>query len=169
MAVANTKSTIVTNADASPRKMTSAKVSHGRLREAVATVETLAADDAESLYRLFRVKSNWRISSLEIGHDAVTAMNTADIGIWQTADNGGAVVDANYFGSAVDMTSAAALTDRMYEATATEISEIEKELWQLLDLTADPEIEYDIGVIATTTGPSVPVTISGRLRYVAGD
>jgi hypothetical protein len=168
MAVANTKSTIVTNADAAPVTLTPAYVKDGRLREQAATVETAAADDAGSVYRLFRVHSSWRISDILIGHDAITNMTTADVGVYDTAANGGAVVNVSLFASALNMSSASAgLVNHTYEATATNIDKIEKRLWELLGLTSDPNKEYDIAVTATTNDPSVAGTISGLCRYVS--
>lgn len=167
MAVANTKSTIVTNGDATPITLTNALISHGRLREQAATVETAAADDAGSVYRLFRVHSSWRVSQLWVGHDALTNMSTADIGLYDIASvSSGAVVDVNVFASAVDMSSASAgLVDRTYEADNTELDEIESAIWQRLDLTTDPDKWYDVCVTATTNDPSAAGTISALLRY----
>lgn len=167
MAVANTKSTIVTNADASPVTLTAAYIKGGRLREQVGTVETAAADDAASVYRCARVHSSERVSKIEVAHDAITNMTTADIGLYDTAGNGGAVVDADLFGSAIDMSSASAgFVDRTYEATATNISKVEKRVWELLGLSADPNKEYDIAVTATTNDPTAAGTLAMRVTSV---
>ncbi len=167
-AVANTKSTVVTNGDTYAGSVAPNMIGRGRLKSQVATVETAAADDAGSLYRLFRVHSSWRIDRLLIANDAITNMSTADIGVYDIADNGGAVVTSmtQHFGSAVDLSSAHALTDYTYEATATDISKIEQPLWQRMGLTSDPNKFYDIAVAATTNDPSAAGTISGILNYV---
>ena len=94
-AVVNTKSTIVANADATPRIESKLWYDGARVYESVASIELAAADDDTSVYRFFRVRSNWRISSLEIACDTVTAGTSYDIGVWDTAENGGAVVDAD--------------------------------------------------------------------------
>lgn len=166
--MAKTSSTAVSNADSVPRKLNTGILSHARLREAVATVETAAADAAGHQYRILRVHSSWRISSLEIGHDAVTGMTTADVGIWDTSANGDAVVDLDFFATNLDISAAGALTDRTYQRSAARISDIAKPLWEQLGLTSDPNKEYDVVVVATTNDPSVAVTISARLRYVDG-
>lgn len=166
MAVANTKSTIVTNADATPVTRTPAKVMHGRLREQRATVETAAADDAGSVYRLMRVHSSWVVSQLLVGHDAITNMSTADIGLYKTAADGGAVVDVDFFDYSVDMSSASSgMVDRTYGRTNARISDIEKPLWEQLALTSDPNIFYDIAVTATTNDPTAAVSIAAIVRY----
>lgn len=167
MAVVNTKSTIVTNADAVPVDLTPAYVSHGRLRSQVAKVEVAAADDDGSVYRLFRAWSGWRIESIEIGSDALTLGTAFELGVHQTAENGGAVVDADEFGSAVDLSTATGLTDKTYEAVVTEIDKIEQPLWERIGLTADSNRWYDITLTATTVGTAAG-TIAGRMRYVDG-
>lgn len=170
MAVANTKSTAVMNGDAVPRKMNSLLIDGGRKRSKVGTVETAAADDAGSVYRLVRVKSSDRIEKVEVAHDAITNMSTADIGVYDTAENGGAVVSVNHFGSAIDMSSASAgFVDRTYEATAADISKVEKPLWERLGLSADPNKEYDLAITATTNDPTAAGTLAMRVEYVAGD
>lgn len=167
MAVVNTKSTIVTNADAAPVDLTAATISHGRVREQVAKVEVAAADDDASVYRLFRVWSSWRISTLQIAADALDSSAAYEIGVYQTAENGGAVVDADEFGSAVAMETALAMTDVIFEAAATEIDKIEMPLWERIGEAADTKRWYDICATATTAGVAAG-TIAGRLRYVDG-
>lgn len=167
MGVANTKSTIVTNRDATPSKKTALNVAGARLREQVATVEVAAADDDTSVYRLFRVRSSDRISEVLIANDAITGGTSFDIGVHDTAENGGAVVDADEFASAVDLSSAGGYTDRTNEAVATDIAKVEMPLWERLGLTADPNKEYDITLTANTVGTAAG-TISGKLRYVEG-
>ena len=165
MAVANTKSTLITNADATPPVLTSPRTSGAHLREAVGTVEVAAADDNNSVYRFVRVRSNARISSVEHASDAVTGGTDYNIGVWDTAANGGVVVSENLFSDAIDMSSAHAFTDGTYETTATNIASVEQELWQLLGLSSDPGKDYDIAAIGITVGTGAG-TISLRVRYV---
>lgn len=164
MAVANTKSTLITNADATPPVLTSSYIANGMLRESVGTVETLAADDAASVYRFVRLPSNARITSILLGSDAITGASASDVGVYQTAANGGAVVDADFFATDVDISSATAFTEVMLEATATDIVKVEKRLWELLGLSADPGIDYDIAV--TVNDVTAAGTISMKVKYV---
>ncbi|MDZ4253537.1 MAG: hypothetical protein U1A72_13300 [Sulfuritalea sp.] len=169
MAVANTKSTIVTNADADPKKFNAKLIAGGVLKEAVGTVEVAAADDDDSVYRFCRVHSSWRPSQLQIASDAITGGTDFDIGLHDiAATNSGAVVDADLFASAVDLSSASALTDRLYEATATNISKIEKAIWELLALASDPGKFYDLTATGNTVGTAAG-TIAVALRYTDGD
>jgi hypothetical protein len=163
MAVANTKSTAITNADATPPVLTSGYLSKGTIYEAVGTVETLAADDAGSVYRLCRVPSNARIVSILLATDAITGASAADVGVYQTAANGGAVVDADEFATDVDISSGIAWTEVVNEIAA-EISDCEKRLWEKIGETADTFRDYDIAV--TVNDVTAAGTISMKVRYV---
>lgn len=164
MAVANTKSNHITNADATPPALVNAVENGGILRGASGTVETLAADDAASVYRLVRVPSNARIESIKLASDAITGASAADVGLYQTAANGGAVLDADFFATDVDISSATAFTEVMLEATATDCSKCAKPLWDLYGLTSDPCIFYDICV--TVNDVTAAGTISMKVIYV---
>lgn len=163
MAVANTKATLITNADATPPTLSNPAL-NGRVCNASGTVETLAADDAASVYRLVRVPSNARILNLQLASDAITGANASDVGLYQTAANGGAVLDADFFATDVDISSATAFTDVLLEATATDIAKCEMPLWQLYGLSADPCIFYDICV--TVNDVTAAGTISMKVSYV---
>jgi len=165
MAVANTKSTFITNADADPKVLTSDYISKGTVYETVGTVEVAAADDDGSVYRMVRVPSNARITSILTGCDAITAGTVYDLGVYQTAANGGAVVDADLFATNVDLSSALGFTEHMLEATVTDIDKVEKRLWELLALTVDPMRDYDICWTGDTVG-SAAGTIATKLKYV---
>lgn len=165
MAVANTKSTHITNADATPLVLTNDFISKGAMYETVGAVETLAADDANSVYRLCRVPSNARITSILLGTDAITGATASDVGVYQTAANGGAVVDADFFATDVNISAAAtAFTEVLLEATATDIDKVEKRLWELLGLSADPGRDYDIAV--TVNDVTAAGTIAMKVKYV---
>lgn len=144
MAVVNTKSTAITNADATPPVLTSSYISGGVLRESVGTVEAAAADDNDSIYRMVRVPSHARICNIWLASDAVTGSSDVNVGLWQTAANGGAVVNENLFADAVDLSSATAFTDVLLETTVTDKDKVEKRLWELAGLSADPMRDYDI-------------------------
>jgi hypothetical protein len=87
------------------------------------------------------------------------------VGIYKTARDGGAVVSAALFASAVDLSSAHDFTNDLLEATATDISQCEKRLWELAGLSADPGIDYDICATGNTVG-SAAGTISMKVKFV---
>lgn len=164
MAVANTKATLISNADSTPPVLSNGILGDALLREAVGTVETLAADDAGSVYRLCRVPSNARLSSILMATDAITGATQADIGVYKTAKDGGAAVDDDFFATNVDISTAATVfTEYLYEATATDISKCEQPLWQLLGLSADPQIDYDI--CCTVNDVTAAGTIAMKVKY----
>jgi len=169
MATVNTTATAITNADAQPKSFTPANVAGAYLREAVGTVEVAAADDDGSTYRFARIRSSARMSSISVFNDAITGGTSYDVGLYRTAKDGGAVVSAALFASALDLSSASAVagTEALTEATVTNIDKIEKPIWQLLGLSADPMIDYDLTLTANTVGTAAG-TISVRARYVNG-
>lgn len=168
MAVVNTKSTIITNADATPVVLTSPRIAGGFLAAEVATVEVAAGDDDTSTFRLFRLPSNAKVVSIRLLNDAITGGTSYDVGIYRTAKDGGAVVDADAFASAVDMSSArtTAFFEAAYESTNADIANIERELWQVAGATSDPSVSYDIVLTANTVGTAAG-TISAIIEYIA--
>lgn len=167
MATVNTKSTIVTNADATPVDLSKSLINHGRLREQVAVCAVAAADDDGSTYRFCRVWSSWRISQVIVAADALSTGASYEFGVYQTAENGGAVVDADEFASGVSLVTAVAPTDITYEAAATDIAKAEMPLWERLGETADTQRWYDIVATATAAGTAAG-DIMLIVRYVDG-
>lgn len=149
--MASTKSTIVTRADTGGVKLVSGIIQGGMLREAVATVAVAIADANDHEYRLFRVQSHWRISQLLLWNDAITSGADYDIGLYDPEGRGGAVVDIDLFADAVSMTQArTAPLDVTYELN--DIANIEKRVWELLGLDADPGLDYDLTLTGVAAG-----------------
>jgi len=172
MAVANTKSATITNADASPKVLNDAALERGRKFIATGICEVLAADDDNSVYRFVRVHSSWKVRSIKIRNDAITGATSYDCGIYRTAADGGAVVDADLFASAVDISAGLAGTEIRYEAGTTAVIDYaEKPVWFIADIgaatyTADPDFWYDICLTANTVG-SAAGTIFLEVEYTA--
>jgi hypothetical protein len=168
MAVVNVKSSAVTNADATPRVPNNSFVGGGDVGELVGTAEVTNGDSIGSTYRLGRIPSGARISGVELFNDSCGAACTGDVGIYKNAADGGAVVSAALFGSAIDLNTAhgsAGPLDVTYEATATNIDKIEKRLWELAGLSLDPYLEYDV-VITLVAAAAASGTVCVRVRYV---
>lgn len=165
MAVVNTKSAIITNLDASPIVLNDVTQDGGRIRSQCATVEVAAADDDTSVYRFARVPSNARIIAINVTNDALTAGTAYEFGLYRTASDGGAVVDADAYGSAVDLSSARTTAALNVAFEARNIDKITNKVWQDAAATADTKIEYDICALATTVG-SAAGTISVEVQYV---
>lgn len=163
MAVVNVKSTAVTNADnTNPQTLNKQNVDGGRMRERVGVAEVTNGDSIASTFRLMRVKSSDRVSRVLLSSDAITGA-IADVGLYDIAGvNSGAVVDADLFASAVSLATAQVHTDVTHEAdpagagSGYGVEDVEKQIWQLLGLTADPGKSYDVALTltaaATATG-----------------
>lgn len=151
MAVVHLKSTPVTNADAGTTR-NAPSVDGAALKCKVGKVTNSAADDIGATYRYVRVPSNARIHQLIFVSQASGATGQLDIGIYQTAENGGAVVDADFFASALDPGGGALNVDATHEATGAACNlptRLEMPLWQALGLSADPQRDYDIAGTVT--------------------
>lgn len=166
MAVEALKSSVITNADATPVVLNNARLSAATLKEAVGTKQASASASIGSTYRLCRIPSNARVSEVILSSDAFDTTGAADVGIYQTADNGGAVVDADFFGSAVLLTTALPGTDVTHESGVFGIEDVEKPLWEALGLSADPQRDYDVALTLTAAnGAGATPDVTLRVRY----
>lgn len=152
MGVVARLSTQMTNRDAVPRVTNNPGAVAGMLRGFAATLETVSGDSIASTYRLAQVPSNAVMHSLRVYSDDLGTTTVADFGLYDTTENGGAVVSQTFFASAVVL-NAGALNgvDILYEAATAgaELPDMEKAIWQQLGLTSDPKKNYDI--VATLT------------------
>lgn len=167
MAVVNVKSQVITDLDATPVVKTNQLEKGGKLRFAAGVAE-FASSDATSVARVIRVNSAALIDSLKFASDDLGTGGTVDIGLYRTTADGGAVVDADFFASAVDTdTAAVALTDVTYESAVVAIDDRAKPLWQQLGLSSDPRVDYDIAV--TRNAATGSGTVFLKLAYVEGE
>jgi hypothetical protein len=167
MAVENKKSAAITNRDATPRVACAAHLVRGPVFVATGTVEVAAADDDASVFRLFRVRSSDKLLNIFIANDAITGMTDCDVGIYQTAERGGAVVTKDVFADGVTFASALDYRDLLNNDDAADIAEVDKLVWERLGLTSDPQLEYDVCITANTIGSGAG-TLAGKLFYTGG-
>lgn len=168
MAVANTKATAVSNADATPVVITPAYLAGGSVKERRGVVEVAAADDDGSVYRVARIRSSDVISDILLANDAISVGAAYNVGLYKTAAAGGAAVDDNLFASLVDLAAASPFRSVMLEATATNLDKTEKRVWELLGLTEDPVLEYDLALTGATAGTAA-ATLAVIVRYLDGN
>ena len=168
MGTANTLTNNVTNLDATPPVALDKRLFNGILKEQVGTVEIAAADDANSVYRVGRVHSSWRISEIIRYNDAITSGADFDVGIYDTAENGAAVININCFADAVSLVSGSVTGTRdLYEAGSdVGVEDIEQRVWEMAGQSSDPDVWYDICFTGDTVGSGAG-TLSLRTRYVA--
>src|ERR1044072_77476 len=95
MAVVNTKSTAISNRDAAPMVPPPAHLVRGISYQAVGTVEKAGSDSNASVYRVARLRSSDRVSTVHVLNDAITGGTSYDVGLYKTSDAGGAGVAAD--------------------------------------------------------------------------
>jgi hypothetical protein len=165
MAVTHSKSTTITNYEAAQQTLANKTKIGGVLCESIETFE-LTADSATSTTRYFRVHSGWRLKPLAIYSDDSGAAGIVDIGLYDTTENGGAVVDVDFFAASLDVNAAALDGTLKHAAVAAE--NLHKELWEQLSLTSDPNKWYDVAV-TISTALSGTSTMTLALQYVDGN
>lgn len=182
MAVVNTKSTVITNADASPAVLNLAAIAKGRLYRAAGTVETGAGDSQYSVYRLLRLPSNAVIASLKKYSDDLDSGSSGrfTFGVQETLANGGLQVgtisSSVSTGDALFQAAAAQQADTGTEIrfSALDINGAEKPLWELISalggvtMTADPHKDYDIIAKLTVATGLQAGTLTLECVYSAG-
>ena len=166
MAVVNTKTTQITNANSSVQTLNNQALTQARVYVAVATVAVASGDDDGSVYRMIRVHSSWRILSAQYLGDAFTAGTVWHLGLYQTAANGGAVVAVSAYASSVDLSAAkVAWLELGYEARA--ITLVGQQVWQDAGLTADSDRWYDLCLTGATVG-SASGNIALMVQFTTG-
>ena len=141
------KTLSITNLDATPILRANPWVHGGNSKQFAGTVEAVNGDSIGSTYRFFRVGSWMRPVSLTLFCDALTG-GAADLGLYRAAADGGALVSAALFASAQSVASANA-TGISVRFEADDVANVEKRIWELLGLTADPNLEYDVALTLT--------------------
>lgn len=172
MAVVFTKSTQLTNRDATPRTINNPGVTAGMVQQASATLEVANGDSIASIFRMVQIPSNAVGELVKLYCDAITSA-AGDIGIYRSVADGGAVVDVDFYASAQSIASAIATgTEVQHEADAADagagfgLADLEKPLWQRLGLTADPGVVYDIAVTLTAAATAAG-TLGLRVYYAS--
>lgn len=162
MATEDLKSGVITNRDATPSVQTTSNP--GTVRRAYGMVEC-AGGDAGSTYRFCSIPSNAKMVRAFYSCDDLGTGLTLNVGLYQTTANGGAVVDADFFASALDVaTAAVGITEITFERGATLIAELEEPLWERLGLSADSQREYD--VTAVSASAAATGTLAVWVEYI---
>lgn len=145
MAVVTTKSTQISNRDAVPSVLNSPNAgAAGTFFSKFGKVASVSGDSANSVYRCLSVPSNARISSVKQWSAALGGSAAADVGVYYNTKDGGAVIDADFFGSAVSLVSAVNGTEISGESGVNTVAKREQPLWQAVGLTSDPKTTFDI-------------------------
>lgn len=157
MAVVNTLGANITKLDASPIQNIDAALSGGKVRSQADAVAIAAGDDDTSTFRVGRVHSSWRVAAINRRNTAITDGTDFNVGLYETAENGGAAVDDNCYADAISLaTAATSPVDDSFEARS--VASIQNRVWQDAALTADPNKYYDVVYTGVTVG-----TVAGTL------
>ena len=164
--MANLSSTLITNATATPSVSTSANAgAPGGLNNTYQPLAVTASETIGNVLRFVRVPSNARLTSIILYSDALGGTTAGDIGVYRTAEDGGAVVDADHFGSGVSLVSKVAGVEQIFESGVNTVADIGKPLWDALGLSADPQTTYDIA-ITLTAAVTTPGSIGLAVEFV---
>lgn len=168
MAVTNRNSDQIANIVAVPRVTLFPADGPSILRTVRGVVTPAADDSATSVFRLCRIPSNAVIRSVILTAGNATTAGAGDVGLYQTAENGGAVVDADLFASAQALTSSAAARglDVTLESGVYTTANANQQLWAVLGLSSDPKRDYDVAYTITTTHNGGPTSLAIEVRYV---
>jgi len=166
MAVVNTKSLAISNRDAQPKVLNPGYLDGGSLRTKRGTVEKATTDSDTSVYRFFAIRSSDVVNSLEIYNDALAGATSYKVGLYLPAKSGGAAVSDALFATGLSLASAST-TGVNLTFSAVDIAKVGYRVWELLGLTADPYLEYDVCLTLVTAG-SAAGSISLRASVVNG-
>ena len=149
MAVVNKKSEALTNHTATPRVLNDSNIEGGIVRSSVGVVDVAIADSTSSTLRFCRLPSNARPVSLKIFCPDIGTTSAMNIGLWSEADadNTGTVIDADFFATDYTITAALAGAEILHEGDVTpglNILRGEKMLWEVLGLSSDPGVHYNV-------------------------
>lgn len=165
--MADIDSTLISNRAATPRVANDPWNDAKLKTTGVGIVEVSTATDTGDKIRFVRIRSNALIKDVILSCDAVATGGAIDIGVYRTDDDGGAVVDADFFASAQVVTTALKLSNVTHESGVYGIEDRDKPLWEALGLSADSQVWYDIvGTVTTDMGGAG--TLCLEVNYVDG-
>lgn len=164
MGVETKKSQAITNRDATPSVKNPSHEDKSVLLESIGTIEVIASDASLSTLNFASVPSNARISQVLVSCDALGTSGTMDLGLYKSTQDGGDLVDQDFFGDAIALGSALSNSDVTHESGQFNKDEADEPLWEALGLTEDPNIYYDI-VGTIMEAAEDPGTVSLKVRY----
>jgi hypothetical protein len=170
MADDSKKSGSITDIDSTPALRPGSWKHGGTVKKYAGTLEAADLASVGTIYRFFRIGSWMRVDSIILANDAMSA-GAVDIGLYKPTIEGGTVVDADFFASAVSVASAAKSTNGTNvtveaDSTAMNIDKAEKRVWEVLGLTTDPNLEYDVAATITTAfGAAGTLTLRGEVTW----
>lgn len=146
----NQSSQLILNTNATPKVLNSANAgAAGAVLNTYAQVPVTTGEVSTNVLRVVRVPSNARAISVRASCTALGGTCAGDIGLYRIADEGGAVVDADFFGSAVSFVSALNAVEQLNESAVNTPILQGQPLWQAAGLAADPRTFFDVAITLT--------------------
>ena len=171
MAVGTKQSNVTASLDTALAAIDNGKI-RSQLLVSSDAFEIAAADiaDVNDVIELTRIPSSARIHSIMIYSDELDTHASptlaTDCGIYLTD---GTVKDADAFGSAVTTgwgDAAGAGTEFITEAGAAAVANIGKKLWEIVGVSTDPLIDYDINLRLTAVAATGAAgTLAFSIQY----
>lgn len=163
MGVVSKKSVAITARDA--KQISKGAIAKGALQEAIGVAVIASGDSATSTYRLASVPSNARMSELLLTAPDIGTTTTANVGLYETTENGGAVVDADFFIAAQTLKDGAISNLNVLHGNVITNANAEKMLWEMLPgVTTDPGRLYDV-VLVLAADADAAGNVIAKVRY----
>ena len=128
-------------------------------------------DSIASIYRIAEIPSNYVPVGGEITCDAITSVNDADLGLYETDEHGGAVIDVDALVDGADLSSALAPGSGLSPISAVTIANQDAALYTLAsDVSGERQayvLALTINAAATATGTVIVRLILARREYVS--
>ncbi len=123
----------------------------------IATFETAAADDNDSVYRVFKnVDPNLIPVRLAIACDAIAGFTDCNVGLYAPTEAGGAVVDDNCLADALNLSAGYSRILALDGLAAVDLADAKKRLWELAGETLNNhKPSYDICLTAIAAASAV--------------
>lgn len=144
MAVVTVKSSQITNRDATPRVISNARLVRANDQHTRDIIAIANGDSATSKYLVSTLPSNAVVSSVRTSAPDIGTTTTFDIGLYRSTADAGAVVDADFFTAASVVNAGATVKVEKLFGNIVTVANATQPLWQLLGLTTDPNVMYDV-------------------------
>lgn len=152
MGVVNTLGANITKLDSTPLVPVPNNIMDAAVYVQVDTVSVAAADSDTSTYRMARLHSSDVPVHIWLYNDSVPGGTDYDLGGYDCARLGGAVIDVNNIATTIDMSVAHTTSPLDLLHKTNDIVQTQYPLWQILGLSADPQKEIDLVLTANTVG-----------------
>ena len=161
MAVVTVRSQLITNINASPPVQNPAFLEGGIQRSTTGIVTVTSGDSIASQFKIARVYSWHRIRSIMMFNSAITS-GAINLGLYRVDADGGAVVLANAYASALSIASASTAGGQL-AASVRSLANQGQQIWQDAGYSTDPH--YALDLVATLTAAAAA---TGQLIFDVG-